>query len=105
MGKYVFLYRHTGEMGETPADEAAVMAAWMSWFGSLGDSVVDGGSPFGETGAVASDGTASTGLSSGLGGYSIITADDLASAQAKTKGCPVLLDGGSVEIYEAVPMG
>jgi hypothetical protein len=105
MAKFVLLYKHLGEMGETPEAHEAAMNAWMGWFGSLGESVVDGGNPFGTAGSVGPDGSTSEGNTLGLGGYSIITAEDLAGAQSAAKGCPVLADGGSVEVFEAMPMG
>jgi len=30
--------------------------------------------------------------------------DSLADATARTAGCPVLQNGGAVEVYEAIPM-
>ncbi|MGH3341095.1 MAG: YciI family protein [Propionibacteriaceae bacterium] len=39
-----------------------------------------------------------------MGGYSIINAESLAEATKKADGCPVLESGGSVEVYEALPM-
>jgi hypothetical protein len=33
-----------------------------------------------------------------------VSADSLSDAAAKAKGCPVLAGGGSVEVYEAIPM-
>jgi hypothetical protein len=39
-----------------------------------------------------------------VGGYSIITAASLEDATAKAAGCPALQAGGTVEIYEAIPM-
>jgi hypothetical protein len=47
----------------------------------------------------------SQGGPSGLTGYSVIAADDLAQAQAKAKGCPVLANNGTIDIYEALPVG
>ncbi len=44
MAKFVFTYRG-GSVPETEADQQAVMEAWMGWFGTLGDKVVDGGAP------------------------------------------------------------
>jgi hypothetical protein len=37
-------------------------------------------------------------------GYSIIDASSLSDATAKTTGCPVLDGGGSVDVYEVIPM-
>ena len=102
MGKYVFVYKD----GATPTSEAEgakVMEAWMGWFGTLGAAIVDGGNPFGASTAVASDGSIGA-ASAGLSGYSIVSADDLSGAATLAKGCPILAAGGSVEVYEAMPM-
>jgi hypothetical protein len=40
-----------------------------------------------------------------LTGYSIIEADSLSAAAKSAKGCPVLSGGGSIEVYEALPIG
>src|ERR1039457_1266805 len=79
------------------------MQAWGAWFGTLGDSVADMGNPFGNSATVSSGGVADGGKS-GAGGYSIVSAGSLSDATAKAKGCPVLAGGGSVEVYEAIPM-
>jgi YCII-related domain len=96
MGKYVYVYKG-GSMPETEEEGKAVMEAWMSWLGGLGDSVVDVGNPFGASSAVG-------GSASGLGGYSIINADSLDDAVSKADGCPILAAGGAVEVYETVAM-
>jgi hypothetical protein len=105
MANYLLLYKHTGGMGDTPEAQEASMTAWMNWFGSLGDAVVDGGTPFGATGSVAPDGSTSESNEAGLGGYSIISATSLSDAQDKAKGCPVLSDGGHILVFETIPMG
>ncbi len=99
MANYVLAYTGGG-MAETEEEQAAVMAAWGAWYEGLGAAIVDGGNPFGPSMSVASDGSASEGGSSGLTGYSILTADSLAAAADMAKGCPVLASGGSVEVYE-----
>jgi len=102
MAKFLFLYKG-GQMAETPAAQEAEMEAWGAWFGGLGESVADIGNPFGGASTVQAEGTSEGGTSQ-LGGYSIITADSLTDAGTKTAGCPVLGSGGSVEVYEALPM-
>jgi len=104
MGKYVLAYQG-GSMAGTEAEQEEVMTQWMNWFGSLGESVVDGGSPFGPSSTVGADGSVSDGGLSALTGYSIISADSLASACDKAKGCPVLGSGGTIGVYEATPIG
>jgi hypothetical protein len=98
MAKFVLAYRGGG-MAETEAEQEAVMQAWMGWFGSLGDAVVDGGNPFGASASVGG-GEAESALT----GYSIIEAGSLDAATELAGGCPVLQSGGSVDVYEAMPM-
>ena len=104
MGKYVLAFLGGG-MGATEAEQQEAMTQWMNWFGSLGEAVVDGGSPFGPASTISSDGSVTDGGGSSLTGYSIISADSLAEACEKAKGCPVLSSGGSIEVYEATPIG
>lgn len=103
MSNYVLAYAG-GAQAETPEAQEASMKAWTEWFQGLGDSVVDSGNPFAVSATVASDGSTSDGGRGGLTGYSIISADDLASATTQVKGCPILADGGSVEVYEVFPI-
>lgn len=104
MGKYVLAYQG-GAMAETPEAQQEAMTAWMNWFGSLGESIVDMGAPLGAAATVGSDGSITDGGTAGLSGYSILTADSLADACDKAKGCPILSAGGSIEVYETIPMG
>ena len=103
MAKFVLIYTG-GQMAEDPAAQQAAMDAWMGWFGTLGADVIDGGAPFGPSSTVSSDGSSKSGGASALTGYSIISADSVADAASKAKGCPVLANGGGVEVYEAMPM-
>jgi hypothetical protein len=102
MGKYLFAYRGGG-MPETEEEGAALMAAWMSWLDGLGASVVDVGHPFSVSAGVSAGGGNGS-ATSGLTGYSLVSADSLADAVAKTTGCPVFASGGGVDVYETVAM-
>jgi hypothetical protein len=89
--------------GSEPASEEegkAVTDAWMAWFGTLGDAVVDGGNPFGPSATITPGGAVSDRGASGATGYSILRADDLAAATAMAQGCPQLAAGGTIEVYE-----
>lgn len=102
MANYVLVYKGGG-MAATPAEQQEVMAAWGRWFGGLGQSLVDGGNPFsGQASSIDSDGRVTQGASSGLTGYSIVKADDLAAATSMAKSCPVLASGGTVEVFETI---
>src|ERR1051326_3103388 len=99
MANYVLVYKGGGGMADDEAARAQVMEAWGRWFGGLGDKLVDGGNPFGPSNSIASNGSVSNG-GGGLTGYSIIKSDSLQAATEAAKGCPVLADGGSVDVYE-----
>jgi hypothetical protein len=97
MGKYVLVYKGGG-IAPTEEEQQRVMAAWGAWFQGLGDAVVDMGNPFGASSGVNGGGT------SGLTGYSIISADGLDDAAGRASSCPILEGGGSVEVYETIEM-
>lgn len=102
MAKFVYLYTG-GQMAETPEAQEQAMQAWGAWFGTLGDVVTDMGNPFAASATVGSDGSTSAGTSN-VGGYSIVAADSLDQAAAKTAGCPILQAGGTVQVFEAIDM-
>jgi len=104
MARFVLAYRG-GAVAEGHAAMAAAMEQWERWFASLGDAVVDWGSPFGPAATVAPDGSVADTGTSALTGYSIITADTLDAAVEAARRCPVLQSGGSVEVYESTPIG
>ena len=101
MVNYVLLY-NGGKMPETEAEQKAVMDAWQAWYGKLGNALVDGGDPFTpKAKTIASDGKVSDGPVGGMAsGYSIIKADSLDAAVAMAKGCPVLMGGAKISVYE-----
>ncbi len=104
MSKYVFAY-HGGGTPESEEEGAKVMTAWESWFGSIGSSIADGGNPFGQSKTVASNGSVSDGGGANpITGYTLVNADNLDAAVELAKGCPILADGGTVEVAEAVDM-
>lgn len=103
MANYLLAY-HGGGMPETDEERARVMAAWGEWFGKLGSDLVDGGNPVAYAKTIAGNGSVSDGGGSNpVSGYSIIKADDMDSAVAKAKGCPLLQSGGSIEVGEIHP--
>lgn len=99
MGNYLYAYRGGSGMAETDEARQAAMAAWGAWFGQLGDAIVDPGNPFGPSTSVG-DGAPATALT----GYTVIKADSLDAASALAAGCPVLAGGGSVDVYETIPV-
>lgn len=103
MPKFIFAY-HGGKAPESPEEGQKVMQQWMEWFGSMGDAVVDGGNPLGMSKTVTSAGAADGGGANPLAGYSLVNAADMDAATAMANGCPMLADGGSVEVAECLDM-
>ena len=90
MAKFLFAYRVPRDY--TPGRPQNV-AAWIAWFESMGASLVDQGLP-----VVASSPLGSSGAGTRLGGYSLVSAEDLDAALAIAKGCPALELNGGVEV-------
>ena len=100
MANFLLVYKGVSPPPASDEEGQKVMAAWMGWFGAMGDAVVDGGNPISGSKSVASNGAVSDGAASGLSGYSVLKADSLDAAAKLAKGCPHLAAGGSVEVYE-----
>jgi hypothetical protein len=90
MAKYVFSFR-------VPADyapDAGTPAEWQAWFGALGSSLVDVGHAVTDYASLGEVG----GSGSRMVAYSVVSAEDMDSALALAKDCPVLRVGGGVEV-------
>ena len=106
MPKYVLTYHGEMNMEDMPTDPAAieaVMAEWGAWYESMGSALVDGGAPFGVSTAISSSGAVDAPAQ--LSGYTIVEAADVAAATAIAEGSPVLANGHTVQISEAIDMG
>ena len=93
MPKFLFSYRVPKDY--QPGAETG--QAWQAWFGSLGASQIDPGH-----GVLATRALGNLADETRLGGYSVVTAEDMDGAAALARGCPALQLGGGVEIG-AVP--
>lgn len=103
MPKFLFAY-HGGSVPQTEAEQAKLMQAWGTWFDALGDAVVDGGAPVGKSHTVSAGGTVEDGGANPVSGYSLVEAADYADAVVKAKGCPIIAEGGNVEVAQAMEM-
>jgi len=68
---------------------------WKLWFGELGSALVERGNPI-----FARQTLGDCGPDSLLGGYTLISADNLDAAVAAARSCPILGAGGGVEVGE-----
>jgi hypothetical protein len=90
MAKYVFSFR-------VPSDykpNAGTPAEWQAWFGGLGSALVDVGNAVTDYASLGEVG----GSDSRMVAYSVVSAEDMDSALALAKDCPVMRVGGGVEV-------
>jgi hypothetical protein len=91
MTTYLFSYRMPSDY--TPGDPDAAKA-WGSFFEGIGSNLVDVGNPTFESTSLGTCGSSTT----HLGGFSLVTADDLEAAVAMAKASPAVANGGGVEV-------
>ena len=94
MPSYIFTFRARTAPTLTEAEEAA----WPQWFAQIGDRVTDMGARVGAT--RTTDGIEHEHR---LGGYVLVTADNLDDAVALAASCPIHAQHGHVEVGELVP--
>jgi hypothetical protein len=82
MATFLLAYRAPRNYTGGSAD---AMAAWNAWFERLGANLVDRGNPVFKTSSLGN-----CGADTALGGYTLVSADDLEAAVALAKGCPFL---------------
>jgi len=85
---------------ENPTPE--IMGAWSKWFESIGDRMVDPGSPLGTGKEISRSGTKELPLGTeSLTGYTVIRVANMDEAEKIAKSCPMIT---SVRVYEAMSM-
>jgi hypothetical protein len=111
MAEFLYLYRG-GESPKSPAEGQEVMQKWMAWMKELGEKgyLKAVGSPLEKTGKlvsgkqkVVSDGPFAE-AKDVIGGYTLVTAKDIDEAVEASKGCPIFLANGAVEVRPILQM-
>jgi hypothetical protein len=99
-----FLITYHGAVEMPPSAEAReqMMSAFMAWAGSVGDNMVDPGSPLGPSRVVTSAGDTDGKATGEVSGYTIIKADSLNDAVSAVRSHPFLSRGGTLQVAEAV---
>lgn len=98
-----FLLAFHGGRAMTEADDDNLATdAWYDWMSGIADSLIDAGNPTQDSRTVHADGSVSVTDAGRISGYSIIVANDMDEALAVAKTCPILAEGGTVEVAELV---
>ena len=113
MAKYLFIYRMSAEQEQkqpSPEEMQAIMGQWGQWFQSVGEGMVDGGDGLLPSGKlVDGNGAVTDGpfieAKDLVGGFSIVQGDSYDKAVEYAKTCPIVAQGGTVEIRELAGYG
>lgn len=110
MPKFLFVYRNAAELDAKPPSPEVIqqiLAAWGKWIEevSKNGNLVDAGDGLQPTGKIVKPGGI---VSDGpfieskelVGGYSIVQADTYDKAVVFAKTCPILFNGGWIEVRE-----
>jgi hypothetical protein len=99
MPQFIFSYR-SAKAYDAAADPD-VLADWSEFINEvIAPSIADPGWPVFEPATVLGE----AGESTQLGGYAVVTADDLQTAVAMAQHCPTVTRGGGVEVALLAPL-
>jgi hypothetical protein len=113
MKNFLFIYRAdlNALTNRSPEELQASTKKWMDWMGSIAaqDKLTDHGNRLEDSGkvvksaGVVTDGPYSE-IKEAIGGYSMVHVDSYEEAIEFAKGCPIIEDGGNVEVREVKVM-
>ncbi len=103
MPNYILAY-HGGKMPENPEEGKKHMAKWEAWAESLGNSLVNRGTPLGNSKTISSSGVTDGGGADPLIGYSILKAENIDAAVKMVEDSPHVNYGGTMVVAEMMEM-
>lgn len=101
MTKFLVTYHGAGAPA-TEAEQSQAMSAFMAWANDVGGALVDPGAPLGPSVVVSTTGVVDGTATGQAAGYSILQADDLATAAELVRNHPFVGRGGSLQASQAV---
>lgn len=103
MAKFMFAY-HGGGVPEGEEAQAKAMAAWGAFMQKYGPVFVGDSNPVGMSKTVGATGIVDNGGSNPVSGYAFVEAASIDEACAIAAECPIIADGGNVEVAPVVEM-
>jgi len=114
MNEFLLIFRRDYETTETqpsPEHLQNMMKDWQNWMGGIAarNQLVNSGNRLSEDGKVVKPGAVVTNgpyveIKESIGGYIIVRAGSMEEAAEISKGCPILMIGGNVEVRTIIPM-
>ena len=113
MQEFLLVFRRciSSDSPQSPEQLQSMMKPWQDWMGGLAaqNKLVSSGNRLASDGKVVKpDNVITNGpyveIKESIGGYIIIKADSLDEAAELSKGCPIFMAGGNVEVRAIAPM-
>lgn len=93
---------HGGRAMPEADDDNLTSDAWYDWMSGIAEQLIDAGNPTRGSRLVAADGTVTEPGDTRVSGYTIVAAMTMEEAIEIARTCPILAEGGSVEVSELV---
>lgn len=103
MPNFMIAY-HGGTAPKTQEDGATQMEKWKVWIQSLGDKIVNPGTPLPMSKIVSSNGVKDDGDPNSMKGFAIVRAADMDAAVNIAKSDPFLASGGTIRVSQMKEM-
>jgi hypothetical protein len=103
MPKFMIAY-HGGDKPNSKEEGMAHMGKWKEWVASLGDKIINPGTPLMSSKLLTASGTQDDTSQDSMNGYAIFTADDMDSALEIAKGDPFLQINGTLRVSQLMEM-
>jgi hypothetical protein len=103
MANYMIAY-YGGNQPSSREEGMEQMNKWKSWVESLGDKVINPGTPLLDTKIVTSSDTEDDNDPDSLKGFAAIKAENMAKAVAIAKSDPFLGNGGTIRVSQMMEM-
>lgn len=103
MEKFMLAY-HGGRKPNTPEEGKVHMENWKKWVASLGDKVVNPGTPLPESCVVTSESVSSAADPNAMNGFAVIQANSMDEAIAIAKEDPFLKMDGKIRVSRMMQM-
>jgi hypothetical protein len=103
MAEFMIAY-HGGDKPASKEDGMIRMQKWKTWVASLGDAIINPGTPLLPSKVVTLNGVEDDTDSKAMHGFSVIQADSIEDAVAIAKLDPFLESGGMVYVSQMVKM-
>lgn len=103
MDKYMIAY-HGGSQPATQEEGMAMMQKWKEWVASLGDKVVNPGTPLPATKVVTASGVTDDENKDSINGFAVVLAVSMDEAVKIAQSDPFLNSGGTIRVHQMMDM-